>query len=125
MLHGAQAAAVGALVRQVFHAGHGVGQRLAHVLADVQLFAHAPLEHARAQFQRAGPGEGLAVQAVRVAEPRVAAEHLVAALAGEHEARLRGDFAGKEQQRAVHVGHAGEAARVHGLLKRLRQRRLL
>ena len=52
VLHGAKAAILRAFAGKVLHAPYGAGKRLAHIFADLQLVAHAPLEHARAQFQR-------------------------------------------------------------------------
>ena len=74
---------------------------------------HAGREQPEPQVDRTRPREGILEQNLLAVIPRVAAEQLVGALAGQAHGRAAVlDRRAEQQQRRVDVGHAGQVARV-------------
>ena len=59
------------------------------------------------------------------AEPRIAAEHLIAAFAGNHAGIALSNLTGKQQKRCIHIRHAWKAARGDRRIQRIREIALL
>lgn len=77
------------------------------------VFHHAGREQAEPQIDRARPREGILKQNFLAVVPRIAAEQLVGALAGQAHGRAAVfDRRAEQQQRRIHVRHAGQVARV-------------
>ena len=100
-------------------------QYVSHVVPQAQLLADLRAQDALPQLQRPRPGEAVLGQLHLAPEPGIAAEHLVAALAGDHRARETQNLLRKQHQRGIHVRHAREAPQPHRPIQPLRQRLLI
>ena len=75
------------------------------------VFHHAGREQAEPQIDRARPREGILKQNLLAVVPWIAAEQLVGALAGQAHGRAAVfDRRAEQQQRRIHVRHAGQVA---------------
>ncbi len=93
----------------------------ADVVVDVE-----PLDEVLAEQDGPGgqvlrPGEAVGVQQVLAVEPRVAAEDLVRALAGQGDLVVLLDERAEVQQRPVHVRHPRQVLGAHGVEQRVYQ----